>query len=130
MRALKVLVAVLGVFIIAGFIFVATEIYYRMTIPGYRESREATPPVETLRTLIPVGTNARIRELQVVGNRVVLVVGTEDGGDHLFIVDPNRGAVVAGVDFGPARSATTTAESAPRPVPVPNAAPAAEPGRP
>ena len=91
LRALKVLVVVMGLLIVAGFAVIATELVLRMASTR-TESAQATTPYDTSLGL-PAGS--RIVDLVATNDRVTLHVRLPDGSDRLVLIDPRSGSVTA-----------------------------------
>jgi len=87
MPALKLIVVVLGVAIVAMATLIAVKIGARA--PATLAGREATKPGEHTVVLPP---GARLAETLAVGERVVLRVVEASGTQRLLIVDPAKGA--------------------------------------
>jgi hypothetical protein len=79
MRALRVLVVVMGVMIVAGIAVLAATIVGRVTKP--RPAASVSPPPLDL----PHG--ARIETIGVGPDRVVLAIARPDGGRELVVLD-------------------------------------------
>jgi len=91
-RGLKIVMAVMGVFIIGGFVFLGTEVYRRMTDPARgAEERAAAALPATAGLALPSGT--RLGDPVAVGNRVVFRATVPDQGDRLYVIDPRTGVV-------------------------------------
>lgn len=93
MAVVKFLLVFMGVFILVGFAYVGMEVYYRLTVPGYRDPA----PQAALTNPLTLGLEGRIRTVQTVGNRLYFVVETK-AGDRLYSLDPARGTVTTLVD--------------------------------
>ena len=100
LRALKILVAVMGVMLVAG---VATLI---VVIAGRMPPRQAAaipaPPFAAAPIELPAG--ARVETIGVGSDRVVLILALPDGDRQLVIIDLASGHRVGTV---PLRSTTT-----------------------
>ena len=98
MRALKILVIVMGVLLIAGVVALGVGIAYRVNHPRTLEPpvamRTVTPPNGLPRSVaLPMG--AKIVAVQSDGDRVMLRLGLADGGEQLMLVDWSTGAVLS-----------------------------------
>ena len=98
MRALKILVAVMGVMLVAG---VATLI---VTIAGRMPPRQAsaTPPPPFVAAPIEVPAGARVETIGVGSDRLVLVLVLLDGERQLAIIDLATGRRVGTIPLRPA----------------------------
>ena len=92
MRALKVLVAVMGVLLIAGLAVVVVTIISRMT------QRAAPTASATGAHLTPFGTtsvtlpaDSLVMEVQGAGDRVLLRLDLKDGTEMLLVLDAATG---------------------------------------
>lgn len=108
MKALKTLVIVLGVLILAGIAAVGVTLYNRATRPGglagERAAAPATRPAErpTAGSLgLPAGS--RIKGIAGAGNRVVIHVELPGGEEQLLLLDPATGQIAGrlGVSAAP-----------------------------
>ncbi|HXP77571.1 MAG TPA: DUF6476 family protein [Stellaceae bacterium] len=92
MRALKVLVVVMGVLLVAGVVVVVVTIMSRMT-------QRATPPAAAAATHVaPFGTTAvmlpadsLVMEVQGAGDRILLRLDLSDGSEMLLVLDAATG---------------------------------------
>ncbi|MGQ9364960.1 hypothetical protein [Azospirillum sp. ST 5-10] len=104
MRVLKAAVIIMGVFILAGYVYLGVEVYKRMARPGEPaetgDERAPLPVAAAGEIALGLPAGARIAELVAVGNRVVFRVTVPDGADRLYVLDPRDGAVGAMVTTG------------------------------
>jgi hypothetical protein len=91
MRALKVLVVVMGVLLIAGVVVVIVTIMSRMT-------QKATPAAPVPAHLAPFGNttvmlppDSLVMEVQGTGDRIVLRLDLKDGTEMLLVLDAATG---------------------------------------
>ena len=90
MRALKVLVVVLGVLLVAGFAVVVVTIMYRM-------GQRAAPVAATARlapfgnTTVMLPADSLIMEVQGAGDRILLRLDLADGSEMLLVLDAATG---------------------------------------
>jgi hypothetical protein len=91
MRALKILVVVMGVLLIAGFAVVVVTIIGRMT-------QRATPAALAAAHLTPFGTtsvtlpaDSLVMEVQGAGDRILLRLDLKDGTEMLLVLDAATG---------------------------------------
>ena len=91
MRALKLLVVVMGVLLIAGFAVVVVTIMSRM-------NQKAAPTASTPH-LMPFGSttvtlpvDALVMEVQGAGDRILLRLDLRDGTEMLLVLDAATGA--------------------------------------
>lgn len=98
MNALKTLVIVMGIAILAGMTILVAVVVQRMT---HRNAGDE--PVQPVRASgapdLALALGARIRETQLSGGRLVLRV-EEGAGEKLYILDTADGHVVATVTAG------------------------------
>jgi len=96
MRALKILVVVMGVMLIAGLAVVIGTIAHRAT------QRQAAPPAAGFgHTSVALPAGARVVEMREVGGRLVLRLERSNGSETLLILDPATGAEVGTIDLEP-----------------------------
>jgi hypothetical protein len=97
MRALKILVVVMGVMLVVGFVALVVAIADRL---AHRHGA----PAETTATLMPlhdqhhaitVPVGVKILGVQGDGGRVILRLGFADGGEELWLIDWRTGARLA-----------------------------------
>ena len=90
MRALKVLVVVMGVLLVAGLAVVIATIMSRM-------GQRATPAVAVAHlapfgnTTVMLPTNALVMEMQGAGDRILLRLDLADGTEMLLVLDAATG---------------------------------------
>ena len=91
MRALKVLVVVMGVLLVAGLAVVVVTIMSRMT-------QKATPTAPVAAHLAPFGNttvtlpaDALVMEVQGAGERILLRLDLKDGTEMLLVLDAATG---------------------------------------
>jgi hypothetical protein len=91
MKAIKILVAVMGLLLIAGLGLLG----YGLTSKTGKSGRAAAPPasVQFDAVSVPLPAGARTEQMMVVADRIVLrMVG--GGPDRLVVLDPAAGTVV------------------------------------
>lgn len=98
LRAIKAFLIILGVLLVAGFVFVGVEVWRRATapagvtaaVPG--EPAAADAPRE-LTLGLPAGS--RIDGMVAVDDRLVVRARLPDGGERLYVLAPRSGRVTA-----------------------------------
>jgi hypothetical protein len=95
MRALKVLVIVLGVLLVAGVVALIVGIVTR----GPRRAEPAKRGFGERIVELPRG--AVLADRQVVGDRLVLTISLPDGGHRLLVVEPGSGTVLGTIELRP-----------------------------
>jgi hypothetical protein len=99
MPALKLLVAVMGVLLLAGIVVLAVAVTDRVNHP--RPAALAAPPVPAVSTLdLPAG--ARVVGAEASSDRLVVRVELAAGGEELIIVNLATGTPVSTVILRPA----------------------------
>jgi uncharacterized protein DUF6476 len=97
MRALKVLVVVMGVLLIAGFAVVVVTITGRMSqrgaLPG--PAVAAAHPAPFGNTTVTLPADALVMEVQGAGDRILLRLDLRDGTEMLLVLD-----AVTGTELG------------------------------
>jgi hypothetical protein len=100
MRALKLLVVIMGVLLVGGTVVLIIAVVDRAS------HRPATPaPVATRgfdRAVIDLPEGARVLGSEVVGDRLVVRVGLAEGGETLIVIDPRSGARLGTIELRPA----------------------------
>jgi hypothetical protein len=108
MRTLKVVLAVMGLLIVAGFAYIGHEVWRRATDPDYRAGIEAeraarrTPApaadgvagVRTPAAPLELPPGAIITDTVAVGALLAVTVERLDGTQTLYVIDPRRGDLV------------------------------------
>ena len=103
MRALKVLVVVMGVLLLAGVAVVIVTIMTRLaqhpaaTAAAAMEGRPV--PFGTTTLALPAG--ARVIEMQSAGRRLALHLRHADGSEALLILDPDTGTEIGTIELKP-----------------------------
>ena len=95
MRALKVLVIVLGVLLVVGIVALIVGIVTR----GPRPAEPARRGFGERIVELPRG--AVLADRQVVGDRLVLTISLPDGGHRLLVVEPGSGTVLGTIELRP-----------------------------
>ncbi|HUB96790.1 MAG TPA: DUF6476 family protein [Stellaceae bacterium] len=97
MRALKVLVVVMGVLLVAGVIALAMLVTVRVERGAPLAQASAGP----LREALPAGS--RIIATELSGDRLLVRVALAEGGEQLLLFDARSGAPVAVITLSPPR---------------------------
>jgi len=97
MRALKILVAVMGVMLVVGLAVVVATIIHRAT-------QRQTPVVASAATgfghaTVTLPAGARVLEMRDAGGRLVLRLQRADGSETLIFLDPATGAEIGTIDL-------------------------------
>jgi hypothetical protein len=95
-KGAKIAIVVMGVLIVAGFVFVAVEIWRRQTDPDHASRTSERGGAATVLAIagglrLPAG--ARIVEQTAVGNRLAVRVDHADGGQAVYLVSPGSRAI-------------------------------------
>ncbi|MEI8396173.1 MAG: hypothetical protein WCF85_15670 [Rhodospirillaceae bacterium] len=109
-KLIQTILVVVGVLIVAGFLFLAFVAYERATGTGYFGKATAAANAEPV---FPVGTagapalvalglsaDARIETIHDFGARILLHVRQPGLGDRLYLIDPKTGAVLSAIATG------------------------------
>ena len=99
MRALKILVVVMGVLIVIGFAALIAGIAGKMSRD--RPAASAERPFAAGAIDIPVG--ARIETMTASSNRLIVDLALPDGGRQLLVVDLATGARLGTIALRPAQ---------------------------
>jgi hypothetical protein len=98
MRALKRLVIVLGVLLVAGLVALVAAVVYRL---DHRAVATAANPLggAVFRVALPPG--AKIVGTDIANNRLVARIELAGGGERLLLFDLASGASVATIEIAP-----------------------------
>ena len=99
MRALKILVTVMGVMLVAGLAVVVATIVHRSTQRQAPAAASAAAGFGHITLNLPAG--AHVVEMRDAGGRLVLRLQRADGGETLLILDPATGAEIGTIDLKP-----------------------------
>ena len=88
MRALKVLVVVMGILLVAGFAVVVVTIMSRMS---QRAGVTAARPVPFGNTSVTLPADSLVMETYGAGDRVLLRLDLKDGSEMLLVLDAATG---------------------------------------
>ncbi len=100
MRALKLLVAVMGVLLVGG-----TAALIVAVIDRARHRVAAPAPAVAHgfdRAVIDLPAGARVLGSDSVGDRLAVRIGLADGGEALILIDPRSGARLGTIELRPA----------------------------
>jgi hypothetical protein len=115
MRALRLLVIVLGVLLVGGTLGLVVAIIVRAPHPSESRSAESRPaesrpearapaaakaPFDTVLDL-PAG--AVVQSVQSAGARLAIHLALPEGGQQIVILDPGSGARIGTIELRPAR---------------------------
>lgn len=98
MQALKVLVIVMGIAILAGVAVIGVAIYKRATEPQDGTAAAPAPPPAFGTVEVPIPEGCSVVETLVAGQRLILRIGPDDisgaGCDRIYVVDLASGALL------------------------------------
>lgn len=92
MRALKVLVVVMGVLLIAGVAVVIVTIMSRLTQKGTPAPPAAAHLLPFGNTTVTLPSDSLVMEVQGTGDRILLRLDLKDGTEMLLVLDAATGA--------------------------------------
>lgn len=95
MRALQAFLVVMGLMIVAGFVFVGAEVYKRATNPDRSAGTDAATADRAVEIGLDLPADARLGTMVPVGNRLVFQVTLPDGGERLYILNPATSEISA-----------------------------------
>jgi hypothetical protein len=87
-RALKILVAVMGVMLVAGVVVLVVTLAARFA------HRTSPPPAAFTASPITLPQGAKIERMSTGPDRIVLAVGLADGGTELVVIDLATGRLM------------------------------------
>lgn len=113
-QAIKSLLAIMGILIVAGFAFLGYEVYQRATDPTHprafgRGKVEAAAKPAPAPAAISAPAGSRIGQMLVLGPRVVYHVTLPDGSEQIHVLDPRDGTVQVPVSIPAAGAAAGAA---------------------
>ena len=91
MRALKVLVVVMGVLLIAGVAAVIVTIMSRLTQKGTPAASVAAHLVPFGNTTVTLPADSLVMEMQRTGDRILVHVDLKDGTEMVLVLDAATG---------------------------------------
>ena len=98
MRALKLLVIVMGVFLVAGIVALAIAVQYRINHP---RPTLAAPSSGKFESAVALPPGAKVIGTKIAGDRLVVRVALAEGGEEEVIINLANGAIVATVLLQP-----------------------------
>ncbi|MGH6976233.1 MAG: DUF6476 family protein [Stellaceae bacterium] len=99
MRALKLLVIILGVLLLAGIVTLATAVVWRIDHGHPATAPKPMTAPAAQRVVLPAG--AKIVAIDVAAGRLVARVDMAGGGVHIFVFDLATGAEIATIELVP-----------------------------
>jgi hypothetical protein len=101
MRALKVLVVVMGVLLVGGTALLITAVIDRANRP-----RPAPAVASAARgfdhSVVELPAGAHVIATEAAGERLVVRIGLAEGGEALVLIDPRSGARLGTIELKPA----------------------------
>ena len=104
MRALKVLVVVMGVLLIAGFAVVVVTIMSRMSQRSTPAAAVATHLVAFGNASVTLPADSLVMEVQGAGDRILLRLDLRDGTEMLLVLDAATGTELGRIKLDHERS--------------------------
>jgi len=100
LAAMRLMLGVFGLILLAGFAYVGFEIYRRATDPDYRAVMEHGGPVDPIELTLTPPPGGQIKSVLAVGNRLVIQVGADQpSSERLYVFDPLRGRITATISL-------------------------------
>ncbi|HXZ01355.1 MAG TPA: hypothetical protein VEI03_15255 [Stellaceae bacterium] len=99
MRALKVLVVVMGVLLVGGTAALILAIIDRA---GHRAGPSSAAPRGFDGSVVDLPPGGRVIGVEAAGERLVVRVELPEGGEALILIDPRTGARLGTVELRPA----------------------------
>lgn len=105
-KALVTLVFAMGGIIVVGMAALGYGLYQKSTDPNFSlfKSKPAAVPTASPNVAIPLPPGARIADIQVTGNRIIVQVVEDKDGKALrsgiMIIDAETGEVIKRLTFG------------------------------
>lgn len=102
MRALKLLVIVMGVLLVGGTAALIAAIIDRAS---HRAGAPSSPGRGFDRAVIDLPPGARVLDSTAADGRLVVRIGLAEGGEQLVLIDPASGARLGTIELRPAPGA-------------------------
>jgi hypothetical protein len=102
MRALKVLVVVMGVLLVGGTAALIAAVIDRASHRRTEPAAAAPAGHGFDRAVIDLPAGARILGSEAVGDRIMVRIGLAEGGEALILIDPKSGARLGTIELRPA----------------------------
>jgi hypothetical protein len=99
MRALKILVVVMGVALLAGLAAVVVTIIHRASRLGTSVATAVEPPRAFGNATVRLPQGANVLEMRGVGSRLVLRLQRPDGSQALLVLDPDTGSALGTIEL-------------------------------
>jgi hypothetical protein len=99
MRALKILVVVMGVALLAGLAVVVVTIIHRASRLGTSVATTVEPARAFGSATVRLPQGASVLEMRGVGSRLVLRLLRADGGQALLVLDPDTGNALGTIEL-------------------------------
>jgi hypothetical protein len=111
MRALRLLVIVLGVLLVGGTLGLVVAIIVRAPHPSESRPAESRPEarapaaaaVVPFDTVLDLPAGAVVQSVQSAGARLAIHLALPEGGQQIVILDPGSGARIGTIELRPAR---------------------------
>lgn len=115
MRALKVIVIVMGVLLVAGIVALGFAVQYRLNHPRATAAAlgPATGPGILATTTLDLPAGARIVGAEASGDRLVVRVALSGGGEELIVLNLATGTPVSTVILRPQGGVAAPSPGAP-----------------
>ena len=99
MRALKILVVVMGVALLAGLAVVVVTIIHRASRLSASVTTPVGPPQAFGSATVRLPQGATVLEMRDVGSRLVLRLQRPDGSQALLVLDPDTGSALGTIEL-------------------------------
>jgi hypothetical protein len=106
MRALKILVVVMGVLLVGGTAALIAAIIDRASRHTATPSASAPTPSGRgfERAAVPLPPGARVVSAELAGDRILVRLARAEGGEALIIIDAKSGAALGTIDLLPSNA--------------------------
>jgi hypothetical protein len=108
MRALKVLVVVMGALLVGGTVTLIIAVVERARQHLAEPAAAPPPPGRGFgRTVVDLPEGARVISVEPAGERLVVRIGLADGGEALILIDARTGAKLRTIELRPGTTGAT-----------------------
>src|SRR5690348_17208371 len=102
MRALKILVVVMGVMLVGGTAALIAAIIHRAS--QHASTTSAPPSPRDFHAAVALPPGARVLTADLAGDRILVRLARAEGGEALIIIDAKSGSALGTIDLLPSNA--------------------------